>query len=112
MDIISARFSGPRQSSDYRFCFAPTGAEGNIRRVIRGIYDYPRFSKMLDQHSSAPTLTKSLGALGTKISLAHSAQWSHRAGFFGALDSGPRTCRLSFGWSRPSLPSGQHSASF
>jgi len=33
---------------------APTGWKSAVRfaRVIRGIYDYPRFSKLLDQHLS------------------------------------------------------------
>lgn len=40
--------------------------KGNIRRVIRGIYDYPRFSKMLDQHLS-PDLDQVARALARKF---------------------------------------------
>ena len=40
--------------------------KGSIRRVIRGIYDYPRFSKMLDQQLS-PDLDQVATALARKF---------------------------------------------
>src|SRR5271167_2989774 len=39
---------------------------GAIRRVIRGIYDYPRFSKLLDQ-SLSPDIDQVAGALARKF---------------------------------------------
>src|ERR1035441_8643945 len=39
---------------------------GEIRRVIRGIYDYPRFSKLLDQHLS-PDIDQVARALARKF---------------------------------------------
>jgi Family of unknown function (DUF6088) len=39
---------------------------GAIRRVIRGIYDYPRFSKLLDQ-SLSPDIDQIAGALARKF---------------------------------------------
>jgi hypothetical protein len=39
---------------------------GEIRRVIRGIYDYPRFSKLLDQHLS-PDIEQVARALARKF---------------------------------------------
>jgi hypothetical protein len=39
---------------------------GEIRRVIRGIYDYPRFSKLIDQHLS-PDIDQVARALARKF---------------------------------------------
>ena len=39
---------------------------GEIRRVIRGIYDYPRFNKLLDQHLS-PNIDQVARALARKF---------------------------------------------
>ena len=39
---------------------------GEIRRVIRGVYDYPRFSKLLDQHLS-PDIDQVARALARKF---------------------------------------------
>jgi hypothetical protein len=39
---------------------------GEIRRVIRGIYDYPRFSKFLDQ-SLSPDIDQVARALARKF---------------------------------------------
>ena len=39
---------------------------GEIRRGIRGIYDYPRFSKLLDQHLS-PDIDQVARALARKF---------------------------------------------
>ena len=39
---------------------------GEIRRVIRGVYDYPRFSKLLDQHLS-PDIDQVAQALARKF---------------------------------------------
>jgi predicted transcriptional regulator of viral defense system len=39
---------------------------GEIRRVIRGIYDYPRFNKLLDQHLS-PDIDQVARALARKF---------------------------------------------
>ena len=40
--------------------------KGNIRRVIRGIYDYPHFSKFLGQHLS-PDVDQVARALARKF---------------------------------------------
>src|SRR5882762_4813579 len=39
---------------------------GEIRRVVRGIYDYPRFSKLLDQHLS-PDIDQVARAIARKF---------------------------------------------
>ena len=39
---------------------------GEVRRVVRGIYDYPRFSKLLDQHLS-PDLDQVARAIARKF---------------------------------------------
>ena len=66
MGILSTRFSGSRQPPHRRFRAAPAGERGEIRRVIRGIYDYPRFSKLLDQHLS-PDIDQVARALARKF---------------------------------------------
>ena len=39
---------------------------GDVRRIIRGIYDYPRFSELLQQQLS-PDIDQVARALGTQI---------------------------------------------
>ena len=67
MGIFSARFSGPWAPPHCRFGAPPAGKKrGEIRRVIRGIYDYPQFSKLLDQHLS-PDIDQVAQALARKF---------------------------------------------
>jgi hypothetical protein len=71
---------------------------GEIRRVIRGIYDYPSFSKFLGQTLS-PDIDQVARALA-EVPLAYLAQRSNGLELPRAFHSGSCPRRLSFGRSR------------
>ena len=70
---------------------------GEIRRVIRGVYDYPRFSKLLNQHLS-PDIDQVVRALARKFRWRIQPSGATALNFIGLSTQVPaRTVYLSDG---------------
>lgn len=64
MGVLSSRFLGSRRAIDS--ALHRLAGKGQVRRVIRGLYDYPRFSELLKQQLS-PEIGQVARALARKF---------------------------------------------
>src|ERR1700722_3764709 len=76
--------------------------EGLIRRVIRGVYDYPRHSNFL-KGKSQPRRRSSCPRAGAEVRLAHSARRCDSSTLTRSLDPSSSAGCLSFGRTRSDL---------
>ena len=79
---------------------------GTIRRAVRGVYDYPRFSKLLDQDLS-PDTDSGRSSAGPQVWLANPAEWPDCTEHHRLVHPGARSYRLPVRWTGTVLPNRQ-----
>jgi hypothetical protein len=75
--------------------------KGQVRRVIRGVYDYPRFSELLEQELS-PDIDQ-VARTGAQVSLADSTEWGNSTESAWTINSGSSACGLFVRWPNQGL---------
>lgn len=60
---------------------------GMLRRILKGVYEKPKYSKLLDEYVAADP-DASCKSIGAKLPLDHRSVWEYSPEPFGALHTG------------------------